>query len=252
MRFEICTDEYERLGDTTQYGTIPLKGKKHNRHFFLDVTAADLLDLKDGTYDFDEEFKDLDSTQKNEIFDGLRVLAAFGGAKIIKEEDKDPEGFKFRVAGEKDYKEAAAFITDEDTLILGSVVKDGDIVNEDNLRATQFNNKEYVFLCRKSGKVVSVLVAVMPGEAAVTTAFQISGIAISKALSDKEKDEVVKGLWNYTKKAFEGEFRICRHLSYKEDDGFLPYAKEFGFVRTACLEKESAAGGNVEVYDKKL
>lgn len=252
MRFEICTDEYERLGDTTQYGTIPLKGKKHNRNFFLDVTAADLLDLSDGIYDFDEQFKDLDSTQKNEIFDGLRVLTAFGGAKIIKEEDKDPDGFKFRVAGEKDYKETAAFLADKDTRVLGSVVKDGEIANEDNLRATQFNNLEYLFLCRRKGSIVAVLVAVMPKENAATTAFQISGAAVSKDLSDKEKDEVVKGLWDYTKGAFDGEFKICRHISYAEDDALLPYMKEFGFVKTASLEKETAAGGNVDVYDKKL
>jgi hypothetical protein len=251
MKFEILSDEYERLGDATQYGTIPLKGKSNKRNFFLDVTAAGLLDLPGGVHDFDGVFKDLDVKQKNEMVDGLRVLTAFGAARIIKEEDKDPDGFKFRVAGEKDYKDVAAFLGGKGTKTYGFVVS-GDPATEDNLRANQFNNMEYLFLCRKNGKIVGLTVAIMPKETAATRAFQISGVVVADKLTDEEKDTVVKGLWDYVKKAFEGEFKICRHISYAEDDKFLSYLKDFGFIKTATLEKETSAGATSFVYDLKL
>lgn len=252
MKFDIHTQEYERLGGTTEYGTIPLKGKDNNRNFFIDKDAAPLLDLSDGTYDFEKEFGGLSEKQQHNILDGLRVLSAFGGARVIKEENRDPSGFIFRVAGEKDYKEASALLTDDNARRFGTLFGEKDDLSEDDIRFRQFNNQEYLFLCLKNKKPVGVIVTVMPDPYSYAASFRISGAVLSGSLSEGETGAVLKGLLHKVKSAFESEFRICRYLQYEDGDKWLPYLKDEGFKKVAFLEKETAAGGDVTVYDLRF
>lgn len=252
MRFEILFDRFERRGEETPYGTIPLRSTATKRDFFLDHSARHLLDLEGNVHDFDDEFGGEETAVRKSLLDGLRLLAAFGGAKLLPDEPRDPAGFCFRVSGEQDYKGAAALINDGGTRRLGPLPRDETAMNEDNLRARQFNNLEYLFLCLRGGEIAAVLITAMPKAESLSAAFRICGIALSEKLSRKEEPGVIRGLLKYVVAAFEGEFAICRYLSFEKSDGFVPILKSNGFTRTARLEKETASGGDVTVYDLRI
>ncbi len=247
MKFEICHDAYERRGQVTEDGTLPLRSLKNGRDFFLKAAAAPLLELDGSVHDAETEFSALTPETRQDYLDGLTLLSAFGAARVLEETAESP--VRIRVAGEKDYKAIAQLMNRENVLRLGKIPGDPTYMNEDNIRARQFNNDEYNFLYLRSGELRGVLLACMPSLKAHSVAFRLCGIAVEEG---EDVGEIVGKLTDYCIREFSGEFRVIRYLCFREEDPLLPYLEEMGFTRSAYLEKEAEDGGDVAVFDKRI
>ena len=249
MKFEIVTEGFERRGDVTPYATIPLRSTASRRDFFLNASAYELLELSEGVHDFEEEFGALSTEKKRNLKDGLILLSAFGAAKVSEEEAGEAGPYFCRVAGEKDFKTIAAFINSDAVRRLGTIPKSETGMNEDMIRARQFNNLEYNFLCLKEGKLFAVLLVGMSGSESYSAAFRLCGIAVSAEADDTEVKNVAEMLLDNAVGEFQQEFSICRYLCFAEEDALAELLKEKGFSKTAHLIGEAEDGGNVTVYD---
>ena len=244
MKFRIIRDGYEKRGDTTPYGTIPLRSKRNGRDFFLSVEAEALMTLPDGEYDFDGTFGAFDREKRQALLDGLTLLSAFGAAELFDEPRRSSEFC--RVAGEKDYCAVAALITDDTTLRFGQLPIDPVYMSQDSIRARQFNNEEYNFLYIKNDEIKAVLTACMPQASSYSAAFRLLGIAIGEGC---DAEDVIDRLLECAMRSFCGEFRICRYLCFDPNDPFAKTLLSKGFKETARLFGEAEDGADVTVYD---
>ena len=246
MRFEIINDGFEKRGDITPYGTLPLRSKGNGRDFFLNAPAAVLLDLSSGEHDFEAEFGGLPPEKQQELRDGLTLLSAFGAAKLQKE---SAESAFCRVAGEKDYKAVSALVNSDSVTRMGKMPRDPEYMSQDSIRARQFNNDEYNFLYWENGALKGVLLACIPSSKTYSVAFRLCGIVVSE---DADAAETAGKLIDYTISEFQEEFRICRYLCFEEEDRLVPILLAHGFAQTAHLLKEAEDGGDVTIYDKRF
>ena len=244
MKFRIINEGYEKRGDTTPYGTIPLRSKKNGRDFFLSVEAEELMALPDGEYDFDGTFGAFGQEKRQALLDGLTLLSAFGAAELNDETRRSSA--VCRVAGEKDYAAVAALITDDTTLRFGQLPVDPVYMSQDSIRARQFNNEEYNFLYIENGEIMAVLTVCIPQASSYSAAFRLLGIAIGK---DCVSEDVINKLLECAMRSFCGEFRICRYLCFAPNDPFAKTLLSKGFKETARLLGEAEDGADVTVYD---
>ncbi len=252
MKFEILSEGYERRGEETPFGTIPLRSTSNRRDFFLNSAAAELLALPEGVHDFEEEFGQCSPEKKRDLEDGLILLSAFGAAAITEEKPDFGAPYICRVAGEKDYKAIAALINSDTACRLGTIQKSETNMSQDMIRARQFNNQEYNFLCLKEGKPLAVLLVGMPAWESYSDAFRIAGIAVANETDQADIKELAGMLLDYAIAEFQEEFSICRYLSFAEDDPLAEMLKEKGFSETASLKGEAEDGGDVVIYDRRI
>lgn len=252
MKFEILTEGFERLGEETAYSTIPLRSTATRRDFFLNVAAKELLELPEGEHDFEDAFGELSADRKQDLEDGLVLLSAFGGARITKENPESGSSCFCRVAGERDYRAIANLINGDSVYRMGTIPKSEVNMNEDMIRARQFNNLEYNFLYWKDETLKAVLLAGMPAPESYSAAFRLCGIAVSDDFAETERRLIAEKLINYTIDAFRKEFSVCRYLSFSEKDDLADLLMCKGFVRTAYLPNEAENGRDVTVYDMRV
>lgn len=254
MKFMLKSDAFQRLGEITDYDTIPLLATESKRNLFLPSGAEPLLAQSDNWIEL-EQLQASYSDKAEDLKNGLILLECFGIAEV--KEDPRQEDKSLRVAGERDYRSLADFLTG------GKIRRYGNIdlsmteyvqeyLNQDNIRARQFNNMEYNFLIRRNGELVAVLLVGMPSEASYSTACCISWFVVSEDVSEEEDVELLNKLLDYTAEAFKAEFTRLRYLSVAEGDLFVKMLVDYGFKQVAKLVKEADDGRDVIIYDYPL
>lgn len=247
MRFIVHQAVFEKVAERTSYGTIPLKIKKTGRELSLKETAGRLLEIADKELELENLLTGCDESLQQDLRDGLTLLSAFGIAEVF---DDPRDGEKdIRVAGERDYRDIAAFLAKSDNISYGNFKVDfTEYINEDNIRARQFMNLEYNFLYRSGGEIKGVLLMAMPREYSFERICRIGWAVIARELSD-QAEEIINGLLDYAQTQFGDEFAACRYFHIQPDDRLVTILQQRGFTETAHLEKETNDGHDVVIYD---
>ncbi len=241
MIFHIYSDRFKRVGEYSKSReTIPLKTLETKRNFFLPLKSEKILSCVDTDMDFDEFTKDMSEEEKEACFYAVQLLYAFSAAELT-EEEKDPSVPETRVCGERDYKELAAFFKE----------RDPDYgYDQDSLRAWQFNNSGYSFLCRQNGRIIGAASFEMPTENSFSATIVLTQLAFEG--SDQEEcGSILKMLIKKAADSFGDEYIRMRYLfKAGSDEEILSLLKKQGFELAGSLEKESLKGEDIDIYDR--
>ena len=253
MKFMIDSTKYQRTGETTASGTLPLKSLANDRPLFLDGKAADILDHCDVWEDFDELLRGQKSRRK-ELYDALVLLNCFGVAQI-EEETCDPALPRTRIAGEREYRSVSAFLLIhrhlKDAYFLHSDVPD-EYYSEDNLRARQFNNQEYNFYIEQNGLPRALLQIAMPDPTCLTRTATICGLVCDAEADEEEKHRFPAMLLDRACSALRKDCGRLRFLCTAETQSFRTFLTEQGFREIGRLTAELPDGGDVTILDLQI
>lgn len=253
MRFQLYKDRFRRLGDHTEYGTIPLYSEANGKNLFLPLAAEPLLQLAEsspGWHVFEEVARDFEEEQQRALEDALVILSSFGLAECLQEEEQR-EGVW--VVGEKEYKEVVSFIREAQAEGGGYLLEgrgSTDYFSVPALRARQFNNLCYHFMYRRDDLIRGVMFVSMMDREIMPTAILLAGLLFRPGLRGEERKVVFQGLLQYVAGAFRQDYAKLRFLYKCEAEAeTLSLLLEAGFRKIAVLPRELADGGSVTLYD---
>ena len=251
MYFIVHEDAFTRLGEETEFGTIPLRAAGSRRELFLKNTAAALLACPEERLDFAALTAGKSEAEVRDLEDGLILLECFGIAEVF--ENPREEEKSVRVAGEKDYRGIASFLAANRKQCYGSYyVTDESYVNEDGIRMRQFNNNEYNILSFKDGAIEAVMLTGMPRNYNMENNFRLAWVVLADDVPEAEIDDIIMKLLDYACEKLGREFSCFRYLSIGEDERLLSVLLRYGFKKKAFLKKETIDGRDVTVYDYRL
>lgn len=253
MKFMIDSAKYQRTGETTSSGTLPLKSLANDRPLFLDGQAADILDHCDVWVDFDELLRGQENRRK-ELYDALVLLNCFGVAQI-EEETCDPALPRTRIAGEREYRSVSAFLLKhrhlKDAYLLHGNLPD-EYYSEDNLRTRQFNNQEYNFYIEQNGLPQALLQIAMPDPVCLTRTATICGLICGTEADEEEKRRFSAMLIDRACSALQEDCDRLRFLCTAETQSLRAFLTEQGFREIGRLTAERPDGGDVTILDRRI
>lgn len=259
MKFQIKSQSFERLGDATEYGTIPLRSLPDGRCLFLKAEAAPILDITDKWMDFEKFVAGSDDEKRRDYEDALTLLSCFGIAKVMTEPTPDEGVF---VAGEREYGEVSDFclaVRHAEGNILLNHAADDRYFSLSAVRERQFNNLEYHFMYKKDGAIRALMNISMMPDVTLPTAVILSGLLFPHGTDKVDRQTFTHALLSYTAAEFGKDFlrmrflhKIPRASSVPRFDETLRILKNEGFKKTAVLTRELPDGGDVHIYDYVL
>lgn len=252
MRFKVKAGTFRRLGEVTEYGTVPLQSVPDGYSLFLPLSAAPLLELQEGWHDMEALVRGLGETQRREWEDALVLLSCFGIAE--RETAAEPQEGVF-VAGEREYGEVAAFIRAARKTGFCYLLEGGaeeEYFSLSAIRERQFNNREYYFQYKRDGKILAVLFVTLLPKETFSAALLLGGFLAGSGGAE-ERRGWLRALLQRISSAFSRDFAKLRFLCKSEaEEGMLQMLREAGFGKTAVLEHELPDGRPVAIYDYAL
>lgn len=244
MRFIINGDAFIR--QEARNGVIPLKAGF--RALFLKESAAALLDQPGEWIDFDDLAQGADEQLRRDLTDGLTLLACFDIAQV--EQSIQPK--VCRVAGERDYRRITAFLQKHaGGMANPSLVYVEDAHNEDAVRARQFNNQEYNFICEQDGEIVALLIVRPPFPEDVSAVLYVQHALFDGSLADEKRLELLSVMIGEAAAAFAQDYGKMRYQYFDACQvRALNELKALGFEHVCTLEKEMSGGAELCIYDR--
>ena len=263
MKFLINRSSYKRLGEATEYGTIPFQTTSEGRNFFLKTDAASILNFADTWTDFSDLAKDFDQTKIQDYKDALTLLLAFGIAQIKELPEETQKNDGIFVAGEREYAAVSEFLSKNvKNKCNFSLDRKADIsyFSPSKVRERQFNNIDYHFMYKKSGKISALLIVRCLPPETLSSSLLLCGLLFDVKTGESERQSMAHELIARISKEFGMDYkrlRFLRKLSDPQFDGIeteetLRILITEDFIKTARLERELQDGGDVEIYDLDL
>lgn len=244
MRFIINGDAFTR--QEARNGVIPLKAGF--RALFLKESAAALLDQPGEWIDFDELAQGADEQLCRDLADGLTLLECFDIAQV----ERTVAARACRVAGERDYRRITAFLQKHAGGTANpSLVYMEDAHNEDAVRAHQFNNQEYNFICEQDGEIVALLIVRPPFTEDVSAVLYVQHALFDGALADEKRLQLLSAMLDEAAAAFAQDYGKLRYQCFDNcQERTLDELKKLGFEHVCTLEKEMSGGADLRIYDR--
>ena len=246
MRFIINGEAFIR--QEARNGVIPMKAGF--RALFLKETAAALLDRLDEWIDFDDLARGADDQLRRDLSDGLTLLECFDIARV----ERDVVPRVCRVAGERDYRRITAFLKQHAGGAANpSLVYVEDAHNEDSVRARQFNNQEYNFLCGQDGKIAALLIVRPPFPEDVSAVLYIQHALFDGALPEETRLQLLSAMLEEAASAFRQDYGKLRYQVFDAcQERTLNELEKLGFKHACTLEKEMSGGADLHIYDRRI
>ena len=246
MRFIINGDAFAR--QEAKNGVIPLKAGF--RALFLKESAAILLDRPGEWVALDELAKDADEQLRRDLADGLILLECFDIARV--EQNITPK--VCRVAGERDYRRITAFLQKHAGGPANpSLVYTEDAHKEDAVRARQFNNQEYNFLCEQDGEITALLIVRPPFPEDVSAVLYVQHALFDSALPDETRLQLLLAMLEEAASSFRQDYGKLRYQVFDAcQERTLKELTALGFTHVCTLEKEMAGGADLRIYDRRI
>ena len=246
MRFIINGEAFTR--QEARNGVIPMKAGF--RALFLKESAAALLDKSDEWIDFDDLAQDADESLRRDLSDGLTLLECFDIAQV--ERESLPK--VCRVAGERDYRRITAFLKQHAGGEANpSLVYVEDAHNEDAVRARQFNNQEYNFICEQDGGIAALLIVRPPFSEDVSAVLYVQHALFDGALPEETRMQLLSAMLEEAASAFRQDYGKMRYQVIDPcQERTLKELTALGFTHVCTLDKEMAGGTDLHIYDRKI
>lgn len=244
MRFFINGDAFTR--QAAKDGVIPLKAGF--RALFLKESAAALLDRLGEWVDLDDLTQGADDSLRRDLEDGLTLLECFDIAQV--ERVAVPK--VCRVAGERDYRRITAFLQRHTGGPANpSLVYSEDAHNEDSVRARQFNDQEYHFICEREGEIAALLIVRPPYPEDVSAVLYIEHALFDGALPEEMRPQLLQAMLDEAAEAFRQDYGKMRYQQFDACQArTLGELKALGFAHVCTLEREMSGGADLHIYDR--
>lgn len=246
MRFIINGEAFTR--QEARNGVIPMKAGF--RALFLKESAAALLDKPGEWVDFDALAQGADESLRRDLSDGLTLLECFDIAQV----EREIVSKTCRVAGERDYRRITAFLKQHAGGEANpSLVYVEDAHNEDAVRARQFNNQEYNFICEQEGEIAALLIVRPPFSEDVSAVLYVQHALFDGALPEETRMQLLSAMLEEAASAFRQDYGKMRYQVIDPcQERTLKELKKLGFTHVCTLEKEMAGGADLHIYDRKI
>lgn len=246
MRYFINGAAFTR--QAAQKGVIPLKAGF--RALFLKESAGRLLDRAGEWMDFESVAQGASDELRRDLEDGLTLLECFDIAQV--EREIPPQ--VCRVAGERDYRRISAFLQKHAGAPENPSIEYVEALhNEDAVRARQFNNQEYHFLCERDGEIIALMIVRTPTPEDVSSVAFIQQAVFDVALPEDERATLLAAMIGKVASAFRRDYRKLRYLYFAPcQDRTLAELRQQGFEKVCTLEKELPGGAALHLYDKPI
>lgn len=246
MRFIINGAAFTR--QEAKNGVIPLKAGF--RALFLKESTAALLDKPGEWIDFNVLAQDADEQLHRDLLDGLTLLECFDIAQV--ERTIVPK--VCRVAGERDHRRITAFLQKHAGGAANpSLIYSEAAHNEDSVRARQFNNQEYNFICEQDGEITALLIVRPPFSEDVSAVLYIEHALFDRALSDETRLQLLRAMLEEAADAFKLDYGKLRYQHFDAcQERTLKELLALGFAYVCTLEKEMTGGADLHIYDRRI
>lgn len=246
MKYRINSGTYTVVGEHAD--TLALKTTDTRRVLCIPSGGTAVLDKPDVWVSLDGQ----EGAKLQDELNALRVLEAFNIADV--EHDPEPDTDGCTVAGERQYREIAAFYkTAAQNPRSAIYAPSEEYISEDAIRARQFNNKEYNFIRRDDKGICAVLTIGVPTGTQVSSAGRINSAAFRAGDDDALCAHSLAALLRFAGDCFTGDLVKLRFIYTGEaQDWMLSVLETQGFEKICTLKRELAKSIDVTYYDKML
>lgn len=180
----------------------------------------------------------------------MTLLACFDIAQV--EQNIPPK--VCRVAGERDYRRITAFLQKHaGGKANPSLAFVEDAHNEEAVRARQFNNQEYNFLCEEDGEIIALLIVRPPFPEDVSAVVYVQHALFDGTLADEMRLQLLSAMLEEAASAFAQDYGKLRYQFFDAcQTRTLNELETLGFEHVCTLEKEMSGGADLHIYDRRI